>query len=113
MLCEDYNGLSEIVCASLLVAEDANSITWMIEALKQHNVQWEHIRVVMADKDIRERDVIKQWLPNVSELICLFHTLRSFKREVANLSGQQTLCLELLQRMAHAPSDYMAFTVPE
>ena len=62
--------------------EDANSIAWMIEALKQHNVQWENICIVMADKDIRERDVIKQCLPNVSVLICLFHTLRSFKREV-------------------------------
>ena len=115
MLCEDSNGLSEIVCVSLLVSEDANSITWMIEALKQHNVHWENIRVVMADKDIRERDVIKKCLPNVSVLICLFHTLRSFKREVTCekmgiSSGQRTLCLELLQKMAHAPSesDYMA-----
>ena len=115
MLCEDSNGLSEIVCACLLVSEDANSMTWMMEALKQNNVQWKNIRVVMADKDIRERDVIKKCLPNVSVLICLFHTLRSFKREVTCekmgiSSGQRTLCLELLQKMAHAQSEshYMA-----
>lgn len=115
MLCEDSNGMSEIVCVCLLVSEDATSMTWMIEALKQHNVQWGNVRVVMADKDIRERDVIKQCLPNAVVLICLFHTLRSFRREVTCekmgiSSGQRTLCLELLQKMAHAPSesDYMA-----
>ena len=37
MLCEDSNGMSEIVCVCLLVSEDTNSITWMMEALKQHN----------------------------------------------------------------------------
>ena len=115
MLCEDSNGMSEIICVCLLVSEDANSITWMLEALKQHNIQWANIRVVMADKDIRERDVIKRCLPDSTVLICLFHTLRSFKREVTCekmgiSSGQRTLCLELLQKMAHVPSeaDYMA-----
>ena len=56
--------------AYILVSEDANSMTWMMEALKHNNVQWKNIRVVMADKDIRERNVIKQCLPNVAVLIC-------------------------------------------
>ena len=38
--------------------------------------------VIMADKDISERDVLKRCFPNASVLICLFHTLRSFRREV-------------------------------
>ena len=63
----------------------------------------------MSDKDIGERDVIKKCLPNVSVLICLFHTLRSFRREVTCekmgiSSGQRTLCLELIQKMAYARS---------
>ena len=75
MLCEDSNGQSEIVAVCLLVQEDANSMTWMVDAFKQHNQEWQKIRVIMADKDIGERDVLKRCFPNASVLICLFHTL--------------------------------------
>ena len=47
----------------------------MIDTFKQHNVDWEKIRVMMADDDIGKRDVLKLCLPNASVLICLFHTL--------------------------------------
>ena len=64
----------------------------------------------MADKDIGERDVLKLCLPNTSVLICLFHTLRSFKWEITCetmgiTAGQRTLCLELVQKMAYALSE--------
>ena len=110
MLCEDSNGQSEVVATCLLVTEDADSMTWMFDAFKKHNAEWERVRVVMADKDMRERDVIKQSLPNAAVLICLFHTLRSFRREVTCekmgiSSGQRTLCLELIQKLAYASSE--------
>lgn len=34
MLCEDSNGQSEIVAVCLLVTEDSDSMTWMMEASK-------------------------------------------------------------------------------
>ena len=110
MLVEDSNGQSEIVAVCLLVTEDANSMTWMVDTFKKYNVNWKKIRVVMADKDIGERDILKQSLPNASVLICLFHTLRSFRREVTCekmgiTPGQRTLCLDLVQRMAYASSE--------
>ena len=110
MLCEDSNGQSEIVAVCLLVTEDANSMTWMANTFKKHNADWKRIRVLMADKDIGERDVLKQSLPNASVLICLFHTLRSFRREITCekmgiTSGQRTLCLDLVQKMAYASSE--------
>ena len=110
MLCEDSNGQSEIVCVCLLCCEDTNSMTWMMETFKKYNAEWGKCRVVMADKDIGERDVIKQCLPNASVLICLFHTLRSFKREISGeklgiSSGQRTVSLELLQQLAYAKSE--------
>ena len=37
----------------------------------------------MADKDIGERDAVKSALPPASVLICLFHALRTFRREVS------------------------------
>ena len=54
-------------------------MTWMVETYKNHNDEWKRIRVLMADKDIGEHDVLKQSLPNASVQICLFHTLRSFR----------------------------------
>lgn len=110
MLCEDSNGQSEIVSVCLLVVEDATSMAWMTDAFKKHNDKWNRIRVLMADKDIGERDVLKQSLPDVPVLICLFHTLRSFRREITCekmgiTAGQRTLCLELVQKMAYAPTE--------
>ena len=109
-LCEDSNGLSEAVAVCLLTMEDTDCIKWMVETFKKFYSSWSKVRVVMADKDIQERDVIKQCLPNASIVICLFHTLRTFRREVTCeklgiTSGQRTLCLELLQKMAHAYSE--------
>ena len=64
----------------------------------------------MADKDIGERDVIKQHLPNAAVLICLFHTLRSLQREImcekmGISSGQRCLCLEIVQKMAYTTAE--------
>ena len=110
MLCEDSNGQSEIVTVCLLVTEDKDSMTWMVATFKNHNDEWKRIRVLMADKDIGERDVLKQSLPNASLLICLFHTLRSFRREITCkkmgiTAGQRTMCLDLVQKMAYAMSE--------
>ena len=74
---------------------------WMADTFKKHNAEWKRIRVLMADKDIGERDVLKQSLPNASVLICLLHTLRSFKQEITSekmgiTAGQRTLCLDLV-----------------
>ena len=67
----------------------------------------------MADKDIGERDVLKRCFPNASVLICLFHTLRTIRREVTCdkmgiSSWQRNVCLELLQKIcyAHSEADY-------
>ena len=39
-------------------------------------------KAFMADKDWIERTVIAEFFPNSHILVCLFHTLRTFKREV-------------------------------
>ena len=110
MLTEDSNGQSEIVAVCLLVTEHRESMSWMMEAFQQHNENWKNIRVVMADKDIGERDVVKEHLPNAAVLICLFHALRSLRREITCekmgiSSGQRSLCLEMVQKMAYATTE--------
>ena len=104
---EESNGLTEIVGVCVLAVETRESLVWFLEAFKNHNPAWEKTRVVMADKDINEREVIASCLPNAAILICLFHTLRSFRREITpdkvNISqGTRKVLLELVERMAYA-----------
>ena len=125
MLSEDANGQSEVIAVCLLVQEDADSVTWMVNAFKKNNEDWHKIRIIMADKDIGEREVLKQCIPNASVLICLFHTLRTFRREVSCekmgissgqrrevscekmgiSSGQKSTCLEFLQKLCYVYSE--------
>ena len=63
----------------------------------------------MADKDLNERETIKCAFPNATVLICLFHTLRTFKREVTSekmgiTQGEVDSLLEKFQEMAYARS---------
>jgi zinc finger SWIM domain-containing protein 3 len=109
-VCEASNGLSEIVAATLLVKEDTTGIKWMVETFKQRNRNWTLTRLVMADKDMGERSVFKSCFPNATMLICLFHTLRTFRRELAcNKIGitqqQRELCLDLLQKIAYSVNE--------
>ena len=99
-------GESEIAGVGLLVSENAESLRWLLNAFKGNNVN-DQPRVIMADKDFNERYILKECFPTASVLICLFHTLRSFKRELSDkrfsLSESQNITLkELFQNMCYA-----------
>jgi len=60
----------------------------------------------MTDKDMVERDTVRQELPDVSLLLCLFHVLRATGREVTtvkmNISkSKRAAGLSALQKMAY------------
>ena len=102
-LVEDFMGESEIAGVGLLVSENAESLRWLLNAFKGNNVN-DQSRVIMADKDVNERHMLKECFPTAPVLICLFHTLRSFKRELSekrfSLSESQNITLkELFQNM--------------
>lgn len=87
----------------LVSNRSGGSMKWMMEMFKKHNSEWTCTRVLMADKDIGEREILRRSLPQADIFICLFHALRSFRREITCerfgiTSGQRTLCLELIQK---------------
>ena len=102
MLAEDGNGQSEIVCAFLLLEETESSLKTVAGLFKEQNPAWESVHVLMADKDITEREVLLSSFPGAELLICLYHTFRSFRHEISSgiTSGQRNMCLESLQQMA-------------
>ena len=54
----------------------------MAASFKSHNSNWSQTKVIISDKDFTERMVFKKEFPDASLIICLFHTLRTLKREV-------------------------------
>ena len=110
LLIVDGNGLSEVVALWIATDESKDTLTHMMKSFKEHNKNHAEIKCVMGDKDLTERAVITSELANAHLLICLFHTLRSFKREITCeklgiTSAQRCLALEIVQKIAYSASE--------
>ena len=108
ILAIDGDGISEIVGLFILAEETQSVIESTVTIFKRFNPSWTETKVIMPDKDFTERDAFKNCFPDAS-LTCLFHTLRSFRREVTCeklgiTSAERLHCLELLSRLAYAKS---------
>ena len=109
LLLEDGNGLSEIATVFLMPEETEESMSYMIDFFKKENSNWKSIRVLMGDKDLSQRDVLARCFPSATLQICLFHTFRSFWREITTekmviTPGQRNMSLELRQQLAYSTS---------
>ena len=109
LMAIDGNGHSEIVGVYLTVNETATSLRQMLAAFKRLNDSWERTSVIMTDKDMTERSVLAEVFPDATLQLCLFHTLRSFKREFSMekmglRAGMRDNVLDILAGMAHASS---------
>ena len=97
ILAVDGNGESEVVCLWIVQCEDKETITSLLVEFKKHNDEWSLIKCIMSDKDMTERNVMKEQFPQANLLICRFHTLRTFRREITCeklgiSSGERALC---------------------
>lgn len=109
LMAIDGNGHSEIVAVYLTVRETATSLGQMLGAFKRLNASWQKTVVIMTDKDMTERSTLSEEFPDAALQLCLFHTLRSFKREFSMekmglRAGMRDTVLEILAGMAHAKS---------
>ena len=110
----DDNGDFPVVAAFFFSEqEDEQSIQKMIKIFKTWDPQWKDIEVVITDKDMVERSVMKSELPQIHLQICLYHVMRTFSHEVSiekvgTTSGEKQTVLELLQNITYAipHSDY-------
>jgi len=107
---EDGNGETEIVAVWLVAKEDEASIGNMSEIFKKHNPSWIKTTSIMAHKDFVERDVLKAKFPNAQILICLFHVLKTFRREITVeklgvTTAERNLVLEIIQKMVYAKNE--------
>ena len=110
MMAIDGNGQGEIVMICLTALENECAITAMVQAFKRNNPSWNKTKVVMSDKDFTERVVFRKELPQAALHICVFHTMRSFRREVTTeklsiLPGERDHVLELITKLTYAKSE--------
>ena len=110
MLCEDSNGQSEIIALSVIASEDTTSIQWMLDTFKNLTLNGLALEWLWQIKTLKNKIIIRNELPNASILICLFHTLRTFRREITCdkmgiTAGQRVTCLELIQKLAYSSSE--------
>ena len=109
LMCIDGDGLSEIVAMFIVAEETKDVIQASVDLFKKHNPSWDKTKVIMSDKDFTERDAFKACFPTASLSICLYHTLRSFRREITCekmgiSSAERSRVLEILSEMAHSKS---------
>lgn len=111
LMVEDSNGISEIVCIGLLTNEKYDTIKWFLETFKKENLEaCSRMKCMMTDKDLLERNVIKKVFPHISTYICLFHTLKTFSRQIKTADMQITgqnkdEFLKILQKLAYSSSE--------
>lgn len=115
-LVVDGNGESEIVSVYVVVSEDADTMFALVELFKKHNPAWEKTETVLTDKDFTERTVYSNAFPQAKLQLCLFHVLRSMKREISVEKmkirlEQKNICLEIIQKIAYSTGNYTYITV--
>ena len=113
LLVIDGDGLSEIAVLFILADELKSTVENIVKVFQKHNEFWTETKVIMSDKDFVEREAFSKCFANASLLICLYHTLRSFRREVTCekmgiTSAERLRCLEIIQLIAYSktPEDY-------
>ena len=106
LLVIDRDGLSEIAALFILAGELESTVESIVKVFQKHNELWTEAKVIMSDKDFVEREAFTKCFANASLLICLYHTLRSFRQEVTCekmgiASAERLRCLEITQLIAY------------
>lgn len=87
LLAVDGNGESEVIAFFIIQSESKMCVGAMLDFFKENNKAWEKVKLVVGDKDFADRNVIVEKFPSAKIQICLFHALRTFKREIPSKLG--------------------------
>ena len=110
LMAIDGNGASQIVGFFVVSSEDEPTLRKMVQVFKTKNPCWENIEVEVTDKDMTERIVFKSEMPHIQLQLCLFHVLRTFKREITvekySITGREKdTILDKLQSITYSSSE--------
>ena len=109
-LVEDSGTRSEIAGVGLVVHEDKETSEWLARSFKKaHEENIHKLQCIMADKDLKERDVLKKvFEDNVPVYICRFHVLKSFSSGFTKYMPKQAKlkqkCMDIVEKMVYSNS---------
>ena len=109
LMIVNSNGESEVIALWLVATEDKSTISNLMDVFKKHN-DTDSTKCIIGDKDMVERDVLTEKIPNAYLLICLFHTLRTFRREIKTekmniTTAQRVTVLEIITKLVYAQNE--------
>lgn len=96
-------GRAEIVGVTIAASEERVTLKWIATTFKNlHGDSCSGMRCMMTDKDLTERNAFKEVFPDVIFYLCIFHTLKTFKKTVKNFNlnkETETRCLLILEKL--------------
>ncbi len=93
---EDNNGNSQVVGSALTVYEREVCLETIVNFfISQVNI--EHTKAIMTDKDLTEQDVLQRLFPGATLLLCKFHVIKTFKEKCKNKK-----LLEVMNKMINS-----------
>uniref|UniRef100_A0ABD2XRK0 SWIM-type domain-containing protein n=1 Tax=Trichogramma kaykai TaxID=54128 RepID=A0ABD2XRK0_9HYME len=113
------NGMeeTEIAAVAYVLHEDQPTLNWLIECFKKHHsTSVNKIKYFMCDKNQTQRNAIKSYFPDSKLLICYYHTLEIFRREIGKMDmkkEKKDLCLEIFKKMARLKTEDVYISVYE
>ncbi|XP_065320007.1 uncharacterized protein LOC135927766 [Gordionus sp. m RMFG-2023] len=104
----DGDGQSQIAALWLVKGETYKCVKTMCDIFGRYNIK-DNIQVIIGDKDFADRQALYESFPKAEIHICIFHVMRSFKREIStgkrDIAEQDVkLVLDILQSLVYAQS---------
>ncbi|GMF52864.1 unnamed protein product [Phytophthora fragariaefolia] len=66
--------------------EHKDNLRCVVKIFKANNPDWAKIQVVMSDKAVHEKDVLRDELPEARQLLCQCHVITWLKKQAARLA---------------------------
>lgn len=111
MNCMDTNNYTHVVGCAILADEQADTLSEMFKSfIEEHKKACTLLECIITDKDLTERNVLKQLLVGVKLFLCQFHTLQAMGREITPSKMDATkeevdLSLRILECMVKTSSE--------
>ncbi|ETL46993.1 hypothetical protein L916_03221, partial [Phytophthora nicotianae] len=82
----DVFGKGQYVFHSLIETEEIPNLRMAVESFKKYNPSWKDIRVVMTDKAMHEKTVLRESIPQAPQLLCQWHVITWLKKQAVRLA---------------------------
>lgn len=84
---------------ALVDSEHKDNLRRVVEIFKENNPEWTNIQVVMSDKAVHEKDVLREMLPQARQLLCQWHVITWLKKQAARLAKPVKKEVKALMRL--------------